>query len=916
MKSSHRMNGIVFSLTFAFAFMFTACCAGIFAMSAQAQTDAAAEDEYYVLDNYTPPAGVSLEVGGLAFMSDGRLVVSTRRGQVWVVENPLADDPADARFHLFCEGLHEGLGLSVVDDEIYVLQRAELSRLKDTDGDGTCDRIETVSNDWGVSGNYHEFAFGLPRDDDGNFYIGLNVAFSNPWWHGRSPAPYRGWCLKIAPDGTTTPVASGFRSPCGVGRNAAGDIFITDNQGDWFPACPILHVKPDRFYGHPASLNWTKEYQASGRKSTDTDPPERERAPAAVWIPYNWSRSTGNLVAESTNGKFSPFHDQLFVAEVTNGVVFRAALEKVRGEYQGACFMFKRHVGSASRIAFAPDGTMIVGRTNRGWGGQSPASGLGRLRPTGKTPLEIHTVHLIQKGFELRLTKPLANDCRPKLADFDLVQYDYNYWWEYGCPELRTRKITIDAVEVSRDRRTVTVRASGLRAAKIARMKVKGFRGEDGRALLHDEFNYTVNQLPEGPLESRHVAKLVPKPRPKENWSEGWIYLNQTAALDAWKPGDGWKIGGVGLQAETGKFVVTDPPKLEKGKREPSSRQTVIHQGGTRSDLVGRFNHAAVEASIPFFLPPEGRATVYFAGRYGISVRQTTKGTPLTPESNGGILPTANNSGRTPNFEVWNRPGEWHSLNVIFIPPAFDDAGNKIRNARFGRVRIDDTLLHENVELTGPTDGAPMTDEAPTGPLVLRAEGSPVAFRQIGMRTRLVPPDEDGWESIFNGLDLRGWKISDDGQWTVEDGCIVGRGPRSHLFSPRNDYRNLEFRAWVKINAVGNSGMYFRTTFGGGWPPGYEAQINSTYQDPVKSGSLYNHAVVKTTLVNPGMWFKQHITCRDTPDGVHVVIRVNDVVVTDYVDTKRTHAMGHVAFQQHHDGSEVRYRDVQVRELD
>src|SRR5262245_20367604 len=156
------------------------------------------EGDSYPVDYLTPPDGAILEVGGMDFLPDGRLALSTRRGQVWIVENPLAKDPKDAKFTLFAEGLYEGLGLAVVDGVIHVVQRGELSRLEDEDGDGKCDEIETVSNDWGVSGHYHEFAYGLPRDRAGNFYITLNVSFGDPhWWHGRSTVPYRGWAMQI-----------------------------------------------------------------------------------------------------------------------------------------------------------------------------------------------------------------------------------------------------------------------------------------------------------------------------------------------------------------------------------------------------------------------------------------------------------------------------------------------------------------------------------------------------------------------------------------------------------------------------------------------------------------------------------------------------------------------------------------------
>src|SRR5262249_8795539 len=156
------------------------------ATPAQAPAPAAAESAYYAVDYLTPPDGSVLEIGGMDFLSDGRLIVSTRRGQVWIVDHPLAKDPKDAHFTLFAEGLEEGLGLKVLPakqvdghgsgDAIFVLQRCELSRLFDLDGDGRCDRIETVNNAWGLSGHYHEFAFGLPADDEGQLYITLNVS--------------------------------------------------------------------------------------------------------------------------------------------------------------------------------------------------------------------------------------------------------------------------------------------------------------------------------------------------------------------------------------------------------------------------------------------------------------------------------------------------------------------------------------------------------------------------------------------------------------------------------------------------------------------------------------------------------------------------------------------------------------------
>src|SRR6185436_13594992 len=243
-----------------------------------------AESDYYTVDYLSPPDGAVLEVGGLGILNDGSMYVSTRRGQLWRVENTLARDPAEADFRMVLEGLDEGLGLNVGTGDPIVLQRGELDRITMRFQEGA--ELETLNNDWGLSGNYHEFAFGLPADDLGRLYATLNVSFFSPkWWHGKSPVPYRGWAVRFDPpldaDGHVTggrwtlhPVAPGFRSPCGLGRNSAGDIFVTDNQGDWMPTGPIFHLVEGRFYGHPAGLDWTPEWLANGAHASDTEPPD------------------------------------------------------------------------------------------------------------------------------------------------------------------------------------------------------------------------------------------------------------------------------------------------------------------------------------------------------------------------------------------------------------------------------------------------------------------------------------------------------------------------------------------------------------------------------------------------------------------------------------------------------------------
>ncbi len=180
-------------------------------------------------------------------------------------------------------------------------------------------------------------------------------------------------------------------------------------------------------------------------------------------------------------------------------------------------------------------------------------------------------------------------------------------------------------------------------------------------------------------------------------------------------------------------------------------------------------------------------------------------------------------------------------------------------------------------------------------------------------------PDKKGWVKLFDGKTLSGWTAPDPGGWNMQDGVLKGTGGKSHLFSP-NTYTNLVFKAEVKLNHSGNSGMYFRAQYGKGWPVGYEAQVENTSPDPQKTGSLYNNPErnfkpepipVREQLVQDDTWWTQTVIAI----GNRIIIKVNDKIVTDFVDEHNTLTSGHLAFQQHNQGSEVEYRNVMVKRL-
>ena len=216
------------------------------------------EEDYYKIITIPTPEGILLEVGGVATLPDGRIAVSTRRGDVWVIENPTAEGGSNPRFTLFASGLHESLGLAYKDGALFTAQRGELTKLMDTNGDGKADVYETIYA-WPISGHYHEYSFGPKIAPDGSFFVTGNVAFGDEeWWRGESRRPWRGWTMKIHPDGTLEPWATGMRSPCGLGM-IDGELFYDDNQGDWMGSGGLWHVTKGSFTGHPAGLRWAGE---------------------------------------------------------------------------------------------------------------------------------------------------------------------------------------------------------------------------------------------------------------------------------------------------------------------------------------------------------------------------------------------------------------------------------------------------------------------------------------------------------------------------------------------------------------------------------------------------------------------------------------------------------------------------------
>ncbi len=463
------------------------------------------EEEYYKLLRFDLPPGEVLEAGAIEIMPDGKVAVGTRRGEIWMIDNAYSEDPKQAKFTRFAHGLHEVLGLAQKDGWLYVTQRPDVSRIKDTNRDGKADLFEVVTDGWEINGDYHEYAFGSRFDKDGNLWITLCLTGSF-----NSNHKFRGWAGKVTPDGKFVPTTSGVRSPGGVGFNAVGDVFYTDNQGPWNGACGLKQLTVGGFVGHPDSFKWYKEKEAQYLGPAPKVPKSGSRimieakkipqfVPTCVIFPYGkMGQSASGIDCDLSGGKFGPFEKQLFVGDQTHSTVMRVFLEKVNGRYQGVCFPFRQGFGSGNvPVRFGKDGSLFVGGTSRGWGsrGNKPFA-VERLVWTGKVPFEIHEMRAKPDGFELTFTKPVDPKAAGAVDSYKMKTFTYIYQSAYGSPEVDATTPKITKVQVGADGKRVRLWVDGLQEGHIHDLTAAGVRSADGAPLLHNEAYYTLNYIP------------------------------------------------------------------------------------------------------------------------------------------------------------------------------------------------------------------------------------------------------------------------------------------------------------------------------------------------------------------------------------------------------------------------------------
>lgn len=423
-------------------------------------------------------------VGGLAFLPDGRLLVTTwdATGSVYLLDGIQTGDTSKIAVKRIASGLAEPLGIEVVGNEIFVLQKQELTRLIDEDGDEIIDVYESVCNRWGVTGDFHEFAFGLVFKE-GYFYATLSMAMR--LMSHEKQQPDRGRTIKIGRDGSYEWINYGLRTPNGIGLGVDNEIFVTDNQGEWVPGNKLIHVKKDEYHG----MRWGLP---------DTMPETTPVAPPAIWLPED---EIGNSPSEPVLMQDGPYKGQMLHGDVTHGGIKRDFLEKINGEYQGAVFRFSQGLAAGvNRLQWGPDSALYVGEVGMvgGWSWKENQYGLQRMKYNGKSTFEMLAVRAQPKGFEIEFTEPIQKGRELTAAEFLVQQWWYLPTANYGGPKLDLEKMKIRRINISEDRSKVLLEIPGLKKEHVVYFRLPDdFLSSSGQSLWSSETWYTLNNIPD-----------------------------------------------------------------------------------------------------------------------------------------------------------------------------------------------------------------------------------------------------------------------------------------------------------------------------------------------------------------------------------------------------------------------------------
>ncbi len=426
-------------------------------------------------------------IGGMDKMSDGRFVVATWNGDgsVYLVDG--IDDPGTGlQATAIAKGLSYPFGIKVIDDEVFVLQKHELTQLSDLDGDGRMDEYRVVANDWALTNDFEELAFGLAYRE-GQFYTGLSVPLDSDGAILIEEIPDRGQLVRIGFDGTVERISGGFQVPNGITLDPSGMFVAVDHRNPWFSDSRLLLVGENL----PGSGQTFQPAAAS---------PASPLQMSSIWLPSGAKTEAPTQPLRLDNG---PFQGQWLYGDLKEKMLNRVFVEQVNGILQGAVFRFTNGLPAPiHRLLNGSDDSIIAG--SMGFSSQwrsltSNAGLLHRIRFNDAQVFEMQALRIKSDGFEIEFTKPVD-------AEFAETSASYRvYRWENHARDRRRRRdrsiveeVEVANVRLSEDGQHVSLELEDFKAGALYYINLDpSMLSVSGEKLWSNEVWYTVNERPE-----------------------------------------------------------------------------------------------------------------------------------------------------------------------------------------------------------------------------------------------------------------------------------------------------------------------------------------------------------------------------------------------------------------------------------
>ncbi|WP_035612260.1 DUF6797 domain-containing protein [Haloferula sp. BvORR071] len=376
---------------------------------------------------------------GFDFIDEDSAAITTWNGDVWTVKG-LKGDLSKLEWKRCAAGLFQPLGLKVVDGVIYVHGRDQITKLHDLNKDGEADYFENFFNGVAVSPNFHEFAFDLQTDKDGNFYF-TKAAPVRPGGRGFDTIfPNHGTIMRLSKDASSFEViGTGLRAPGGVGVGPNGEITTGENEGTWQPCCKLNFITPDQrpaFFGTEPSRQTLKD-------APFTEP--------MLYFPMDTDNSGGSQVwVPADNTKFGLKPGELIHMSYGTSSLFRILPASVDGTLQGGAVKLPVSIGSsAMRARFHKDNSLYVAGF-RGW--QTNAANetaFQRIRYTGAPVTIPDKLEITETGVRIRFEVELAKDLATDPTSYSASRWNYVRGPQYGSGEFSVDKPDLEAQKIA-----------------------------------------------------------------------------------------------------------------------------------------------------------------------------------------------------------------------------------------------------------------------------------------------------------------------------------------------------------------------------------------------------------------------------------------------------------------------------------